>query len=131
MTVSPELLAAMAERMNRLGFVRWDRCVVHDGAAASYGWIDRDDGRADFVVLSFQWGTTTGLDGKAVEYFGVGYTTSSAKHSPEIPGLLYGDDAEHNECQRVQNVFGDLVRQVIDVPSARPTKLSRRKASDR
>lgn len=113
MTVVPdEILAAMAERMNRLPFVIWDRCVLLQdyGRGAAYGWIARDDGRSDFVLLDFAWGETRDLTGEPSTWFSVGTTTSSAAFSEEITARILGPDAPHNACQRVDAVFGALVK---------------------
>jgi hypothetical protein len=113
---APEILAAAAERMNRLDEVgvTWDRCVLHDASGIAYGWISRDDGRSDFVTLEFQWGDTTGLDGKTVQWFSTGNTTSSAKHSARISELLVGAGSKHKDCERVRDVFGALVNRSIE-----------------
>lgn len=84
-----------ADVLNRLPFVCWDRYVeIPDGDLDVYGWIDREDGRADFVILTFA---------EADPDF-VGFTTSSSEHSEEIGRLIHGeDDAEHYPCQRVEH----------------------------
>lgn len=106
--------AAIAAVMNRLPFVRWDRCVaIPGGDFDAYGWIERPDGRADFVLLTFPDGDPNF----------VGYTTSSGERSREIYLLLFADDdpaAEcHHECERVEDAFGDLVENAIRL-EARP-----------
>lgn len=87
----------VADTMNRLPYVRWDRLATarrEDGLldAAVYGWIERDDGPPDFVVLLFE--------GAAV-----GSVTSSAKHSEEIDATLHGNADGHVPCQRVEDVL--------------------------
>lgn len=90
-----------AETMNSLPFVKWDRFVeIPDGDVDVYGWIPRDDGRADFVHLTFPTPIEPGY---------VGYTTSSAKFSAEIARILFGSDEGHVDCERVDGYFGDLV----------------------
>lgn len=113
--MSDELLAAMAERMNRLDEVgvKWDRCVLHEASGVAYGWIGREDGRFDFVALEFQWGDTTGLDGESFQWFSTGITTSSAKHSARISELLRGPSSSHKDCERVEDVFGALVNHKV------------------
>ena len=96
--------------MNRLPLVRWDRCVLHDSTAVAYGWIARDDGRSDFVLLDFSWGETTGLDNETVPWLAVAFSTSSAKHSAEMSALLHGASTdEHKDCERITDVFGVLI----------------------
>jgi hypothetical protein len=93
--------------LNRLPFVRWDRFVAEpSGDIAVFGWIDRDDNRADFVLVL--WEDAAPLPGPPC------YWTSSAAHSKEIGQLLYGDQPwfsadEHIDCERVDESFGDLV----------------------
>lgn len=98
----------IADWLNRLPFVRWDRYLrVPVGAEGQhemltvYGWIDRADGRADFVVLEFPSYDDT-----------PGFCTSSSKHSAAINQLMYKDVdplAPHYECQRIGDLVGDLV----------------------
>ena len=107
-TATAEVKAALAERMNRIPEVEWDRAILHDGSAAVYGWVDRD-GRKDFVVIAAQWGKTDDLDGKPLTWFAVGFTTSSAALSAKISERLYGDASNHRDCELVDDVFGDLV----------------------
>lgn len=92
--------AALADSMNLLTFVRWDRFIESNGKGVVYGWIDREDGRCDFVLLDFE---------QRPIGVAVGYSTSSASRSREIGQLLYGDNDEHMDCQRVDMEFGDLV----------------------
>ena len=89
-------LEAIAGAMNALGMVKWDRCIVSAPRGAVYGWIAREDGRSDFVLL--HWNPV-----------GLGYTTSSARHSKEIGERLGFSGEGHRDCQRVEDVFGGLV----------------------
>lgn len=95
---------AIAAVLNRLPFVRWDRLVDAPTTSGDhhvtsvYGWIARADCRSDFVLLEFaSWDDTPG------------FATSSAERSAEIAELLYGAGGPHYPCQRVEDVFGDLV----------------------
>lgn len=106
--IVPWPLQAMADVMNRFTFVRWDRMVESDFEGTPhmevkvYGWIDREDSHADFVILTFvTWAEM------------VGFTTSSDKHSQEISKILYGPDLGHTPCARIEHVFGDLVHDKI------------------
>ena len=95
-----------ATYLNKLPFVRWDRTVrIDDDMATVFGWIDRVDGRSDFVQLAF-WATGQ-----------VWATTSSAERSAEINRLLTGADHDdgHYPCQRVETVYGSLVDNVIEL----------------
>jgi hypothetical protein len=106
-------LAAVSEACNRLDFVRWDRFITWDenGQVYSvhiYGWIDRDDGRADFVLLWFHdsWGWRP-EDCSA--------TTSSSAYSERIQELLRGTAEGHIDCQRVDEHFGDLIANKVEL----------------
>lgn len=108
-----EVKPLVAEAMNRLPFVRWDRFVdwSHDDDGDNiagvfvYGWIDRDDGRSDFVSLEYfeSWGWRP-EDCAA---------TSSAARSVEIQKLLRGHADDHVDCKRVDEHFGDLVERKV------------------
>ncbi len=106
------LLAArrswVAEWLNKLPFVTWDRLTEwttedrENTGVTVFGWITRDDGRSDFVLMEFtSWSET------------VGFSTSSAERSAEIAKILYGSDGNHFDCQRVEHVLGDLVERKI------------------
>ena len=113
----PEVFAAMAERMNRLPEVEWDRCVLHPDTDAGvvYGWIGRNDGCRDFVVLEFIWGETTGLDDSKLTWFSVGLTTSSAQHSASMGERFGAASGTHRDCERVEHVFGNLVEHKVEL----------------
>lgn len=98
--MTPEILASRAEVLNRLPEVRWDRCAGTEASLGVYGWIPRDDGRFDFVVVEFQL-----HDGRDVCWF----TTSSARLSATFAELLHGAAGPHYACRRVNDVFGSLL----------------------
>jgi hypothetical protein len=93
--------ARRAVFMNALPMVHWDRA----SGDVVYGWIQRDDGKLDFVALTFE------DDGS------MGWTTSSAKWSDEISRILGGDDGEHFPCESIDDLYGDLVGQTGIPPS--------------
>lgn len=95
---------AVAELMNRVPEVKWDRCVVGEVRGCAYGWIDRDDGKKDFFLLMWDSGKW-------------GFTTSSAKYSREFSERLFGTSQGHRDCQRIEDVFGDLVEHKITLRS--------------
>lgn len=43
----------ITEQLNSVPQVRWDRFVVYLNIVRAYGWLDRWDGRADFVLADF------------------------------------------------------------------------------
>lgn len=95
--------------LNVLPFVRWDRLTTTESwdPVLVYGWIAREDGRADFVLLNL---SAPGEDGRSL----VGYTTSSAKHDMEIRAALgLADDGKHYPCQRVEDHVVEWLENVI------------------
>lgn len=104
----------MAAYMNRLDFVKWDRLVRLGARLKAYGWIDRPgseaDGRADFVLLVF--------DVREGDDVFIDFTTSSASYSEEICRRLFDTAAGHVDCERVDDVFGELVPRTVR--SSRP-----------
>jgi hypothetical protein len=86
----------IASAMNLLPEVLWDRCTGDDVSGCVYGWIARDDGRSDFVLL--RWSEE-----------GFGHTTSSAERSASISKRLFGSSAGHRPCRRVEEVYGEAV----------------------
>lgn len=99
--------AEIAAVLNSLPMVQWDRFIEAPVESdhwmiVVYGWIARDDGQRDYVVLEFcSW---TELPS---------FSTSSAKWSAQINEILYGPEAEHFDCQRVNIEFGDLVERKV------------------
>jgi hypothetical protein len=119
--------AAIAEVLNLLPIVRWDRLTFDpepgaDGApaeAAVYGWVEREDGRADFVLIQFD---VFDRGARWRNYF-----SSSAERSEEIYRLLTGlpevvDGAEndHIACERVEDVIGDFAKNADRLDDRRP-----------
>lgn len=92
----------IADTANQLPFVEWDRTVLMEdyGQAVLYGWIRRDDGRADFVVLQF-WDDPDA----------VAWVTSSAEYSPTINDILT-PELEHNPCRIAANELPGIDRHV-------------------
>lgn len=76
--------------------VQWDRFTkTEDGFYIVYGWIPRGDGDRDFLMFEM-WATRPMSE--------VFYTTSSAKYSRQIMTLLYGDEFEHNDCRKFEEL---------------------------
>lgn len=96
--------AEQAEILNRFPEVVWDRTAGTDEYRATYGWINRADGRADFLAVFF-WDYDDGNPP------GVSHLTSSAELSAEI-SLRLGED-EHFDCVKVADHYGDLVPRKI------------------
>lgn len=106
MTVTPamrSMLESVAEVLNLFPEVAWDRTAASGRDRVAFGWIEREDGRADFLLLTFT------RDGR------VGMTTSSAEHSLEFHRRLYSTDKGHGACQRVEHVFGEAGIEVTNV----------------
>jgi len=91
--------------LNRFPEVMWDRLTEDAADVKAYGWVARDDGRFDFVLLDF-WNADAGTPG---------FSTSSAELSATFASRL--GVADENECQRVEHVLGDLVLKKIELPA--------------
>lgn len=88
----PLSLTVLEPFMARLDFVQWDRYTNGPGFVNAYGWIERPDARADFVLLQL-WDDWTEPS----------FWTSSAQYSEEIARRLYGSADGHASCQRVEH----------------------------
>lgn len=88
----------LASLCNRLPEVAWDRCVIdqEQDCGMIFGWIARPDGRSDFCVI--RW-----------DEEGVSCTTSSAALCAEFGRRLFGTRNRHRDCERVEDVLGDLI----------------------
>jgi hypothetical protein len=77
----------LAEQLNEHPEVRWDRFVVWENVTRIYGWIDREDGHADFVLADFY---AAAVDDPSV-------VTSS-------PTFRWRDyiEGEHVDCERIE-----------------------------
>lgn len=85
----------VAAALKLLPEVTWDRWAgdLHE-FSMFFGWIERDDGRSDFVVAKFEAGDCWSV------------TTSSAKHSEEFTRKLLGNRGDgHSTCKRIENDF--------------------------
>ena len=102
---------------NRLPFVDWDRFPSHRQtednttrtSVTMYGWIRRDDGRSDFVVLAWFY-----IDEQQTPWS----VTSSADRSEEIGRCLYSDQdwwkpEDHVHCQRVEDTFDGMIDRIV------------------
>lgn len=70
--------------------MEWDRYSIRGEGGFIFGWIKRDDGFYDFVVVNFQLSADTLI---------VGYNTSSKKYSKEIGEILSkGVNLDYIEC---------------------------------
>jgi hypothetical protein len=81
------------QTLNKLPEVTWDRWAGDMDACMIYGWIPRDDGRSDFVVLRFKGG----------ECFN--FVTSSHRFSAEFARRLLFQITDHNPCKRVEDFW--------------------------
>lgn len=101
-------LRDVAGVMNSLPEVTWDRCVPRMSGGSAFGWIAREDGRSDFLVLYWD------------ERGPCGYVTSSAKHSADFSRRLFGEEAagNHKDCERVEKVFAGMVTNKVVLPAA-------------
>lgn len=82
--------------------VSWDRYTISDiGAYNIYGWLPRSDEQRDFLLLQII-SDESGLN--------VGYVTSSAKYTQEIGSLLFGENAPHNTCIKIETLLDDAIQ---------------------
>lgn len=98
MTISTH--KAIKEMLNRFPEVRWDRYTEAGKERCFYGWIERADGRFDFLEILFM--------GAKVD----SYMTSSRQYSLDFYKRIYGDEEGHIDCKRVENLFGDEVNSI-------------------
>lgn len=82
--------------LNRFPEVKWDRWGGDDGRAVVYGWLEREDGRSDFMLVDFRQ-VSGGVD--------VFYITSSERFSEPFASRL---GAPHRDCKRVEKDFGGV-----------------------
>lgn len=95
-----------AEILNRFPEVFWDRCAGDREAMSAYGWIPRDDGRFDFLVVQFQ-------EKPGGDEDWCWLVTSSAKWSQDFAVRIGFRPEQHNDCERIEDFFGGSVRGAI------------------
>jgi hypothetical protein len=84
---------SIEETLRKLPEVAWDRWTGDMDATLVYGWVERADCRADFVVLRFERGTL------------FNFVTSSAQYSSAFAARLGFDVTDHKPCKRVEGFF--------------------------
>lgn len=99
----------LAEVMNAIERVRWDRCIPDKNCLAIYGWVERPDRHADFAVLEAY------MPERPVEPAKLYWITSSPDMDLEREvaaalGLAINDGIV---CQRIEEVFGGTVPNAI------------------
>jgi hypothetical protein len=100
----PMPLSILAPFMEKLPFVTWDRYTHGPTWVNVYGWIARDDGRSDFVLLHIYSGNSL-----------PSFWTSSALYSTKVAELLYGSAEGHVDCKRVEDA-GLEISNVVRLP---------------
>lgn len=83
----------ITETLNKFPEVKWDRFGGDLHALGIYGWIDREDGKRDFILIAFMDGVATSMG------------TSSAKFSAVFADRL---DLTHGPCNRVEDHFKNV-----------------------
>jgi hypothetical protein len=101
--MSVDLRHEMASVMNLCPEVAWDRCTRRETLWSAFGWIAREDGRHDYLVIF--------VDGEGI----VGSSTSSAELSRVFSERFFGHGRNHTDCERVEDVFGKLVHNKIEL----------------
>jgi hypothetical protein len=112
----------IADLMNLFPEVRWDRVSGVRERFFVYGWLDREDGRADFANLILELHDDDSLTHQ--------FQTSSAERSEEFCrrlelycGAEPDSPSDHAPCQRVEDLFGDLVPGAIALTEENPAEL--------
>ncbi len=86
----------VAATLNLLPEVTWDRFSGDDGNIGVFGWIYRQDGRADYVMVM--------IDNGGPWLF----STSSAKYSATFAARLGMDGDGHTHCRRIEDHFPEV-----------------------
>lgn len=77
--------------------IEWDRVTLSDGNYyVVYGWINRPDGKRDFVSLE--------MEQKETGLHAIQFVTSSAKYSKEIMKAFFGTDDGHSPCIKIDQL---------------------------
>lgn len=111
---------AIADILNVFPEVRWDRLTGTTERFMLFGWLTREkDLRSDFVTVLIE--TEPGEQGFIYQL-----STSSAERSQEFCQRLEeqngipAEEAEHNPCQRVEDVFAGMVPSAISLTTEDP-----------
>lgn len=81
--------------LNEFPEVQWDRWTGDESTCAVFGWIPRDDGKLDFLIVR--------VTPEKNDEYTIWYATSSAQYSEEYSKRLGGKN--HKPCQRVEDCF--------------------------
>lgn len=111
-----EMRLVVTATLNLLPEVTWDRWngELTEGLLV-FGWLPRDDGRSDFVTLTFD------AEGPA------SFATSSAKFSAEIAARL---DFTHTDCKRVEHFFPAVNAVKLPPPPSEALTKARQRVAD-
>lgn len=111
-------LSKIAETMNEVKRVRWDRCIDGGELLRLYGWFDRPDDHADFVILDVEWRHRADPTTEPLAFF---FSTSSAdpELSAELAKAIGIEVDDHAPCQRIEEVFGGLVTNAVKLDGDR------------
>lgn len=105
------LLSKIAILMNAVPQVRWDRCVAGEHELRLYGWMDRPDDHADFVVLDV-WPGGEGQPATQCAFL----TSSPDPTLTEVIAKAIGIPTDdHSPCKRIEEVFGGMVTNAIEL----------------
>jgi len=86
-------LKKFIEDIAKLIPIEWDRFTEKEGYYNIFGWIERKDGKRDFVLVQLY------LDNGEIKG---DYCTSSAKYSEEIYKYFYGTIEGYINCQKIE-----------------------------
>lgn len=106
-------LAGLAQVMNKAKCVRWDRCIDGPDILRIYGWIDRPDGRADFVIIEAHRRTDVHRDEVVAPDCYLLSSNADPDINAELAKAIDLDLGNFTPCQRIEEVFGGMVTNAI------------------
>jgi len=89
------MIKVFIENMSTKFPIEWDRFTENEGTYDIYGWIERKDGKRDFVLLTL-WVDNNEVVGN--------FVTSSAKYSKAIYEYMYGTSEGHCDCKKISEL---------------------------
>lgn len=90
------MLKEFLEDMAKLIPIEWDRYTNSGTHYYVYGWIQRKDGKRDFVVVE--------MEQNEESLRAIDFVTSSAKYSREIMKIMFVTDAGHSDCKKISQL---------------------------
>ncbi len=95
-TDSPSMLKDFLTDLAAKVPIVWDRYTNAGTHYYVYGWIERSDGKRDFVVVE--------MEQNSEDLRCLDFVTSSAKYSREIMKFMFITDAGHKDCIKYEDM---------------------------